>query len=521
MKPLAASEVKPRRRFRWVKRIVLSVGLLLLIKIIIGLSMRQYYMYEAAKRLAAAEAEADRDDPHWRWDDLLAHREVVPDEENAAPHVLAAAALLPDPHEWPKRKEPPPPKFEEPDSRELNKVLREGPVVKAEQPRRGWRRADSQWLPDLLIKYPPELLLDEELAAELREELDEVKSAVLKAREVASLGKGRYPIELKRNPLFTPLRHLDQARTVCYLLTADAMRLAHEGNVDGALRSCQAALNVGRSIGDEPFFISVLVRMACREYVFQKLVRILAQGEASDTALADLQHLLEDEARPALLLIGARGERAVSYVLWERVASGELGLELADERPEPTPWYVRPYRWAYLRPVLEYNRAVSLEWMNRAVEIVKKPRADQKEALERFNRDLRKTIRDRPRLCASLLIVPAVDKVAVANHRSRAALNCAQLALAIERYRLWQGHWPRTLDQLTPRFLAGIPDDPFGDGPVRYRRLEDGVAVYSVGQNERDDEGEFDLAKAFGGADIGFRLWDPEWRRQPPAGRVP
>ncbi len=483
MKPLAASDVKPRRRFRWVKRIVLSVGLLLLIKIIIGLSVRQYYMYEAAKRLAAAEAEADRDDPHWRWDDLLAHREVVPDEENAAPHVLAAAALLPDPHEWPKRKEP--------------------------------------WLPDLLIKYPPELLLDDELAAELREELDQVKSAVLRAREVASLGKGRYPLELKRNPLSTPLRHLDQARTVCHLLTADATRLAHEGNVDGALRSCQAALNVGRSIGDEPTFMSVLVRMACRAYVFQKLVRILAQGEASDTVLADLQHLLEDEARPALLLIGARGERAMSYVLWERVASGELGLELADERAEPTPWYLQPYRWAYLRPVLEYNRAVSLEWMNRAVEIVKKPRADQKEALERFNRDLRKTIRDRPRLCASLLMVPAVDKVAVANHHSRAALDCAQVALAVERYRLWQGHWPRTLDQLTPRFLAAIPDDPFGDGQVRYRRLEDGVAVYSVGQNERDDEGEFDLAKAFGGADIGFRLWDPEWRRQPPAGRVP
>src|SRR5437764_4244739 len=40
-------------------------------------------------------AEADRLDPGWRWDGLLAARPEVPDERNAALHVLAAAKLLP------------------------------------------------------------------------------------------------------------------------------------------------------------------------------------------------------------------------------------------------------------------------------------------------------------------------------------------------------------------------------------------------------------------------------------------
>ena len=41
---------------------------------------------------AAAIKAADRDDPYWRWDDLLAHREQLPDAENAA-IVMDASAL--------------------------------------------------------------------------------------------------------------------------------------------------------------------------------------------------------------------------------------------------------------------------------------------------------------------------------------------------------------------------------------------------------------------------------------------
>ena len=36
------------------------------------------------KRSTAASEAADRDDAHWRWGDLLAHREHVPDTENGA-----------------------------------------------------------------------------------------------------------------------------------------------------------------------------------------------------------------------------------------------------------------------------------------------------------------------------------------------------------------------------------------------------------------------------------------------------
>ena len=46
------------------------------------------------------------------------------------------------------------------------------------------------------------------------------------------------------------------------LLQADAAIRAHNGDLDGALDSCRAILGAGRSIGDEPFVISQLVRIA-------------------------------------------------------------------------------------------------------------------------------------------------------------------------------------------------------------------------------------------------------------------
>lgn len=54
-----------------------------------------------------------------------------------------------------------------------------------------------------------------------------------------------------------------------------------------------------------------------------------------------------------------------------------------------------------------------------------------------------------------------------------------------------------------------VPLDAYDGKPIRYRRLADGVVVYSVGADGKDDGGK-------AGADLGYRLWDVDRRRQPP-----
>ena len=71
-----------------------------------------------------------------------------------------------------------------------------------------------------------------------------------------------------------------------------------------------------------------------------------------------------------------------------------------------------------------------------------------------------------------------------------AQLEVAKTLLAVERYRLAHASLPETLDQLVPDYLAAVPLDPFDGAPLRYKRLDRGFLVYSVGEDGKDDGGK-------------------------------
>ena len=93
-----------------------------------------------------------------------------------------------------------------------------------------------------------------------------------------------------------------------------------------------------------------------------------------------------------------------------------------------------------------------------------------------------------------------------------ARLRCATVALACERFRIKTNRWPANLDELPKELLPSLPNDPFTGQPLLFRRLDDGVVVYSVGI-DGDDGGNLGTElRPTRGRDIGFRLWDREKR---------
>jgi len=66
----------------------------------------------------------------------------------------------------------------------------------------------------------------------------------------------------------------------------------------------------------------------------------------------------------------------------------------------------------------------------------------------------------------------------------------ARTAVAVERFRNRNGRLPEALIELVPTYLEEVPNDYYGDSPVRYRRLSVGYVVYSVGEDLADDGGE-------------------------------
>jgi hypothetical protein len=91
------------------------------------------------------------------------------------------------------------------------------------------------------------------------------------------------------------------------------------------------------------------------------------------------------------------------------------------------------------------------------------------------------------------ILLPSLDRWCIMHFRGLTDRRAALLALAIRLYRFdHHGHWPRSPDELTPKYLAAIPADPFSPNasPFRYKPdAAEGPIIYSVGEDGVDDGG--------------------------------
>ena len=66
--------------------------------------------------------------------------------------------------------------------------------------------------------------------------------------------------------------------------------------------------------------------------------------------------------------------------------------------------------------------------------------------------------------------------------RGLALLRLAQTAVGLERFRAASGKgYPDDLAELTPKFLASVPQDPFDGQPLRYAKSGNGYSLNSIG----------------------------------------
>ena len=65
----------------------------------------------------------------------------------------------------------------------------------------------------------------------------------------------------------------------------------------------------------------------------------------------------------------------------------------------------------------------------------------------------------------------------------------ARIGIALEMYRREHGRWPKSLDELAPRWLPALPVDRINGGPLGYRIVDGRPVVDSLGVDSDDDGG--------------------------------
>lgn|GEM_PF-3592086 len=470
----------PRSRFRRLRKVTLwVVGICAAIVLVLSLGRWQVGRV-GQRQLDATTARLDTNEPGWKLEAILDERkkQEPPAAENSAAIVLDIADRIPE--EWQK-------------------------WYQSEE-------AKSFWVTNCDNHLPPAAAI-----ATARKQAPGTLLARTDAVRLRDKRGGIYPLTIPDDPITTLLPHLDKTRRVGNLLQYDAHLAVLDKNPTRGINAARAALGVARSIGDEPFFVSQLVRIACANVAAQTTAQVLAWSEPTE-GLAELQADLLAEAEVPWFRIGMRGERAALDKVFRGLEDGSIPPEhwfVYANIKDPGPEAYAAFR-AY-RPLIPGDHAKTLEITTAYLEAANLPHHEQIAAMKAVS--IPKGPPDELRYVLTRLLVPACQKIAEAGLRCRAMLLTAATCVACERFRLKNKRWPRELAELTPTYLPNIPINPFDGQPISYRVLADRIAVYCYWANSplRQDEQppEFRDTKV-PGIGIGFRVWSPDQRALPP-----
>jgi hypothetical protein len=89
------------------------------------------------------------------------------------------------------------------------------------------------------------------------------------------------------------------------------------------------------------------------------------------------------------------------------------------------------------------------------------------------------------------LIIPAVSKISETSWKMKTSREALLTVLALKRYQKEKGQYPDDLSMLVSAgYLNQLPQDPYSNNPLIYKKDEGNFVLYSVGSNFIDDGGE-------------------------------
>jgi hypothetical protein len=322
----------------------------------------------------------------------------------------------------------------------------------------------------------------------------------------------RYPVDLKEGGN-APLPHLAKTKISAQLLARDAAANAAKGRTDLAAQSAADGLRLARSLEQEPLMISHLVRIAAESIAVSGLETSLSVRAFPDEWLARLQSLLGEGERTlgSSLVRGFAGERCLALA-WFQMTPQEYeqqGSGLGTNKPFGSPADFERYR-QQSEFMADFN--CCLDSFSNWVAVASQPLPAGLDAAGQWATTASATMSDAQArgLRLSPMILPALGSAMEKTVEATAQSRTAATALAVERYRLANGHaLPGSLSQLVPHYFASVPEDPYDGKPLRYKKLSPkGYVVYSVGRNRQDDGGSVRPlgAKADGPYDVTFAV---------------
>lgn len=341
-----------------------------------------------------------------------------------------------------------------------------------------WEKEKSESLPLVgRAELPPRT---EPLAVDMKTLIAEYVADNNEALELFHRAGGieycRYPINLSAG-LATLLPYLSEMRDAVKLLELEAVLHADNGNGPEAVSSAISTFGIARSFAREPVTVSQLVRSGCQNTAISTVEQVLNRVELTDEQLSELAECVRQSESISDMSIAFIGERCVGIDFFNNPGT-----------MNPSGGRIGPFFSLYKAVgMAEADAVIFLDLMDGYMKSARLPLHERQKAADAISAKFQSISKAHILLH---VIMPALSRITTVELGSIAHLRTADAALAVQRYRLKTDKFPDKLADLVPAFLKSVPKDPFDGNELRYKKLEAGFVVYSIGEDMSDDGGK-------------------------------
>ena len=288
-------------------------------------------------------------------------------------------------------------------------------------------------------------------------------------------------------------------RDAARILSVSARHQASIGEIPAALRDVSSIMRMSLHASSEPILISGLVGLSIDGIAVDVLIDILPFIDADDLVLFKRNDIHNFLSTPPSLTKSIYGEEAFGLTIFSIFGTGDfeqwqVASLLMDDLHVPDSFYqqnsfLNPTLAAYRIFLFPQDLAVYQQTMHtyQGVAESSDSYAVKQTTLKRIEDDLSS---GRPKGFITAYLIPAISKAVENVEKARMRHTTALVAIAATEFRIAHGSLPENADALFPDFFPVLPKDAFLEkSRIRYLNKNDGVAIYSVGPNGKDDGG--------------------------------
>ena len=302
--------------------------------------------------------------------------------------------------------------------------------------------------------------------------------------------------------------HLQQMRTMSWILMTDVFRMADVNAADEVTEDLLAMLGIGPQAAELSTLLHGLNGLALSGIAHGTIEEVLTQYPdlLNDRQLKSVTEKLASLSPRKLIRV--KGEIAFQRDLIQRIYSddGNGDGRLTDEGLKLWRGLMTPAMSGFENDLLA-NTAINVfgpgvafiggsrkELEDGIDGVMEAMVAAANEPLSQRSADsLEQLIDERaanPIAKAMMnMLLPAYDSIVRAGERTECTRNATMIGVAAYRFRLKHTRFPETADELVPEFLDSIPIDVITGDPLKYKLQDNQPLVYSVGADLDDDGG--------------------------------